>query len=189
MKLGLKDIFKYLFSSEVRESEALTGEEIIPVEQKGTIRKTTTQDIANLVDVSTIQVDGGNQLEPSITFASDTDTGLFRVSSNQLGIAIGGDMTARFTTLGLLSDAVKVDDGSEAAPTYAFNNDNTSGFYLISPSEIGLSIGGVKVASFNANGIKLSTIPTYANEAAAVTGGLTTGQVYKVSTGELRIKL
>lgn len=37
--------------------------------------------------------------------------------------------------------------------------------------------------------LNLSNLPTYASEAAAVSGGLATGDVYKTSTGELRIKL
>jgi hypothetical protein len=37
--------------------------------------------------------------------------------------------------------------------------------------------------------IKLGAIPTYADDAAAGVGGLTTGHVYKTATGELRIKL
>lgn len=35
--------------------------------------------------------------------------------------------------------------------------------------------------------LKLSTIPLYANNYLATTGGLTTGAVYRTSTGELRI--
>jgi hypothetical protein len=35
----------------------------------------------------------------------------------------------------------------------------------------------------------IKSLPTYANEAAAVTAGLDTDQIYKTSTGELRIKL
>ena len=30
-------------------------------------------------------------------------------------------------------------------------------------------------------------VPTYANNTAALTGGLTAGMIYKTSTGELRI--
>lgn len=36
--------------------------------------------------------------------------------------------------------------------------------------------------------VTLSGIPTHADDAAAGTGGLTAGQVYQTSTGELRIK-
>lgn len=37
--------------------------------------------------------------------------------------------------------------------------------------------------------VYMTTLPTYANEAAAIVGGLTTGRVYKTATGDLRIKL
>jgi len=42
------------------------------------------------------------------------------------------------------------------------------------------SVGGAEVT--------LSGIPTYADDAAAGTGGMTSGQVYQTATGELRIK-
>jgi hypothetical protein len=45
-------------------------------------------------------------------------------------------------------------------------------------------IAGITVATLNA-----SSLPTYANEAAAITAGLATGDIYKTATGELRIKL
>ena len=35
--------------------------------------------------------------------------------------------------------------------------------------------------------LKLTSLPVYANNAAAVAGGLIEGDVYKTSTGELRI--
>lgn len=44
--------------------------------------------------------------------------------------------------------------------------------------------GKIKATSINFTGL-----PTYANDAAAATGGLTQGDMYKTSTGELRIKL
>ena len=37
--------------------------------------------------------------------------------------------------------------------------------------------------------IKFQNLPVYANEAAAVIGGIATGVVYQTATGELRIKL
>jgi len=39
------------------------------------------------------------------------------------------------------------------------------------------------------NTINLTTLPTYADEAAAIVGGLATGKAYKKPTGELMIKL
>jgi hypothetical protein len=38
-------------------------------------------------------------------------------------------------------------------------------------------------------GMTAGSLPVYANEAAALAGGLTHGQIYQTATGELRIKL
>lgn len=45
---------------------------------------------------------------------------------------------------------------------------------------------GVNIGTAGAVNI---TLPTYADEAAAIIGGLSTGQLYKTATGEVRIKL
>lgn len=37
--------------------------------------------------------------------------------------------------------------------------------------------------------VTFSSLPQYADEAAAETGGLFTGQLYRTSTGEVRVKL
>jgi len=46
-----------------------------------------------------------------------------------------------------------------------------------------------ETAFIRANGSAKLTLPTYADDAAAGTGGLTAGELYKTATGELRIKL
>ena len=49
--------------------------------------------------------------------------------------------------------------------------------------------GGTQRMEVNTNGLKLNTLPTYADDASAGSGGLTAGQLYKTATGELRVKL
>lgn len=59
-----------------------------------------------------------------------------------------------------------------------------------SPTEAVDVVGGGKfTGKVTAATLKLTGLPVYANEAAAIVGGLTTGDVYQTSTGELRIKL
>ena len=53
-----------------------------------------------------------------------------------------------------------------------------------SPSEKLEVNGTIKATDINFTGL-----PEYADEAAATTGGLSTGDLYKTSTGEIRIKL
>ncbi|WP_019517147.1 hypothetical protein [Sphingomonas sp. Mn802worker] len=50
--------------------------------------------------------------------------------------------------------------------------------------------GGTRQFSVRGNGVvTMPSLPTYATDSAAGTGGLVAGDVYKTSTGELRIKL
>jgi hypothetical protein len=58
------------------------------------------------------------------------------------------------------------------------------GIGVTSPSEKLEVNGTIKATDINFTGL-----PTYADEAAATTGGLSTGDLYKTSTGEIRIKL
>jgi hypothetical protein len=53
-----------------------------------------------------------------------------------------------------------------------------------------LKVGASTGADVQVTGtFSVSALPTYADEAAAVTGGLATGDIYKTATGELRVKL
>jgi len=53
-----------------------------------------------------------------------------------------------------------------------------------------LKVGAATGADVQVTGtFSVSALPTYADEAAAVTGGLATGDIYKTATGELRVKL
>lgn len=87
--------------------------------------------------------------------------------------------------------------GTGTAELGYINSPGTEDRVQVGTGSISFDIGGTPQMSitsgndvqiFNPN-VYLAAIPTYANEAAAVTGGLTTGAVYMTATGELRIKL
>jgi len=85
-----------------------------------------------------------NATAPAYSFTSDTDTGLFRSTTNTLDLSTGG--TTRFTlnttglttTLPFLSAA-----GTASAPTYTFSGDNNTGMYNVGANVIGFSTGTV----------------------------------------------
>ena len=63
----------------------------------GTLRSSiSTTDITNTLPI--LQADGSNTA-PSFSFSGDTNTGLYRVSSDVLGVTCGGDV-GRFTLSG-----------------------------------------------------------------------------------------
>lgn len=77
-------------------------------------------------------------------------------------------------TLGLLNgDVVFTNKAAGSATAVSITNNNGANIAL----------------ELTSGHLKLTGIATYADEAAAVIGGLATGVVYKTATGELRIKL
>ena len=48
---------------------------------------------------------------------------------------------------------------------------------------------GITASEASIGTMSITGLSTYDNDSSAGTGGLTTGEVYKTSTGELRIKL
>lgn len=49
----------------------------------------------------TLNVEDGTAAEPSVGFTADTDNGLYRVGTNNLGVAVGGAIVADFDSSGL----------------------------------------------------------------------------------------
>jgi len=94
-----------------------------------------------------------------------------------------------------------VSEGTKAV-IFSDGSANT-GSFAIAPHQSGLGITGIKIDGVTGNVgiatkdparklhvtgiVRLSGLPTYANNAAAITGGLLADDVYKTATGELRI--
>lgn len=99
-----------------------------------------------------IKFANGSLGSPSISFVTDTNTGIYRVSADVLGLVAGGNKIFSISSI----QALMV-DGTVAAPGMAFEGDPASGFYRIGSSNIGISVGGVKIAditptNFNVTG-------------------------------------
>lgn len=100
----------------------------------------------------TVQLADGSATAPSLTFVSDTKTGLYRPGANRLGISIAGTETVDFgvsqtdfksgSLTGITSTYVA--DGKVTAPSYSFTSEPSLGFYKP-------SIGSIEFASGNLN--------------------------------------
>jgi hypothetical protein len=97
-----------------------------------------------------------------------TGTRVHNLDGNILGL-IEGNTTFQ-NSPGIINPVVSV-IGEDDTALYLYANDG---------SKLSLDCG---------NGLVRMVLPTYANDAAAGTGGLTIGMIYKTATGELRIKL
>jgi hypothetical protein len=73
-----------------------------------------------------------------------------------------------------------------------FDKANSSGTDVMRWSDFLEALDDIKgnnITDYTENNINVSGIPTYADEDAAVTGGLSEGDLYKTSTGAVRVKL
>lgn len=101
-----------------------------------------------LTSTGVVSVADGAVGVPAVSFSSDPDTGMYRVSTNNLGISAGGLPNARF-----VYDGVKhllqffgvmhaVDDGTAALPAYSWDSDQNTGIYRVGPDNLAISVGG-----------------------------------------------
>lgn len=147
----------------------------------------------------------------NIMFTFQDDGDLYLKDLRGQGFRTSG-VVAGNTLIGILGDhagsgrstQVVVDDGARTVSAgdvdlvsngMRFIIDNTAGQFTMG-DDTGVN-GGTHISIDEPNGeiiinaanVNFNGIPTYADDTAAGTGGLTVGQVYKTATGELRIKL
>lgn len=87
---------------------------------------TGTMSVSGIVTLSDeIRAGSSSAADPAFTFDGDADTGLYRHTTNELGVTTGGTQVARFA-----SNGIRVANGSAATPAYTFINDSNTGFYI-----------------------------------------------------------
>lgn len=100
-----------------------------------------------------VKVANGTAAAPSVTFANDTDTGLYRVSANSLGVSIGGTLRLTGSTTSFTSTLPWLaPNGTAAAPSLSFSGDTDTGIYRSAANELSVASGGNRVAAFASTG-------------------------------------
>ncbi|MEQ1572787.1 MAG: hypothetical protein ABL993_00940 [Vicinamibacterales bacterium] len=117
--------------------------------------------------------DGTNAL-PSLTFANDTNTGIYRIGTDSIGFATGAVLRLTLDTAGFTSTLPWVAPlGAVGTPSYAFVGDLNTGFYSPGADQIAVSINGVQAAAWSANRNAVFNAPVAGDtvKATAVSGG------------------
>lgn len=100
-----------------------------------------------------LNVADGAAASPGITFTTDTNTGIYRVGENQLGLAAGAALRLTIGTTSITSTLpYYAPDGTAAAPSYAFSSDTNTGLYWVSADTLGITTAGTQAATFDASG-------------------------------------
>jgi hypothetical protein len=100
----------------------------------------------------------GTQADPAYSFLDDDNTGMYRVASNDIGFSVGGALGFRVTASYVYpyKPIRHVNNGSAAAPSYAFNNDPDTGMYLVSAGNLGFSVGNANKLQISSDGVDVT---------------------------------
>lgn len=85
----------------------------------------------------------GSAAAPTHSFTNDSDTGMYRSNTNQIGFATGG-LDRLFIDDNAITGNKPAQflDGTAAVPAYSFFSDTDTGIYSITANAIGISTGG-----------------------------------------------
>jgi hypothetical protein len=115
------------------------------------VRGDETVYVVGTFSATGVIVSDGSVSNPKYSFANDTDTGLWRITSNVIGVAAEGATSAAFSAQG-----VGLIDGSLAKPSVTFIDDTDTGFYRSSVNAIGVAVGAATSSIFTTKGINLT---------------------------------
>jgi hypothetical protein len=137
-----------------------------------------------------VKAANGTVSAPSITFGSDTDSGLYRIGANNIGLALNGAKVLDISTAGLAVTGTlggAFGDGSVGAPSIGFSGDTNTGLYRIGADNIGVATGGAKVLDIGAAGLGVSGVLTVSSTShMAIAKGTTAQRPGSPADGDIR---
>lgn len=115
---------------------------------------------------------------PMYSFSADTDSGMYRIGANNIGLSVNATKildiaTTGLTVTGTLSSTgtfspvgvILAGDGTVSLPAYSFTTDPDSGVYRIGANNIGVAVNAAKVLDISTSG--LNVIGTVSSNGAA----------------------
>lgn len=93
----------------------------------------------------------GTVAAPAFSWTSETGSGLYRIGSSDVGLALSGTKVGEWTANGYRSA-----NGAVATPSLSFFNDTGSGLYRIGSNDIGFAVNGTLLAEFAAQMINVT---------------------------------
>jgi hypothetical protein len=125
----------------------------------------------------------GTAASPGISFENDQDTGIYRNASGNIVIGKNGTNIFAAGSVGANPAQVFNSPGSVASPGQSWLSNSSSGRYMISGTQYGESVNGVKVSEINSLGVVNGTLGTdYRNLIQVVQGQTTTPTVIRTNT-------
>jgi hypothetical protein len=149
-------------------SATVTGASQSAITSVGTLTSLTTSGVVLGAD--------GSTSAPSFSFSSDTNTGVYRVSADTLGITASGNRQVRFFDGDTYFDSrIYAHVGSVGNPSYCFNDDTDTGIYKVASNQIGIATNGTRRIKIDASGETAIEGTLITSGSATFAGTLKTG--------------
>src|SRR3990167_6852746 len=105
----------------------------------------------------------GTVSAPGYSFASDLDSGIYRIGANNIGVGVNGAKVLDVATTGLSitctitpSGQIVTLAGTKTAPGLAFASDLDTGIYRIGANNLGISVGDTKIFDVVTTGVTIT---------------------------------
>lgn len=96
---------------------------------------------------------------PGLAFDTDTDTGIYRVGADTIGLATGGVLRWSLSTATITATIPRYGaNGAVGAPSYAFSNHTNGGLWSPNNSTINISVGGLLVVQTQQSGVNTDIV-------------------------------
>lgn len=106
-----------------------------------------------------VRVANGSVGSPSYSFTSDTNTGMYLLSSDALALVAGGTARLTMSTTAITAAlAIGGIPGTASLPGYTFSGDVDTGFYRIAEDNLGIAVGGVKKVDVSTTGVTFTDV-------------------------------
>jgi hypothetical protein len=133
-----------------------------------------------------VKLANGTAAVPSLTYVTDSDTGIYRIGANNLGITLGGTKYVDFaanltgftgaittTTTVTVGTVLRNGDGTVLLPSITFTSDLNTGIYRIGADNIGVTCSGAKVLDIATTGLSVTGLMSASTTVTAGTLVLT----------------
>ncbi len=120
----------------------------------------------------------GTGAKPIYSFGNDTDTGIIRAGSNEIGFVVGGilagkvDSTESWQLGRAVTGNADIQDaaGDAAFPTYSYQGDTDTGAYRVGVNQWGVSVGGAARLTIDTIQIRATGSAHFVDTAPGATG-------------------
>jgi hypothetical protein len=130
------------------------------------------------------QFSDGTVSLPGVSFINDTDCGMYRIGTNNVGVAVAGAKVLDISATGLLVVGTTLSgSGTVSLPGFAFSADTDCGMYRIGTDNIGLAVNGAKVLDIATTGLTITGTLTHSDtKILKTTAGFTNGAAAQTGT-------